>query len=82
MFSVCAVLYGDHLPLARKLLESLRVNAHVANIRLGLNSVSDQTRNYVHAWAADQVRAQPVFIFEPEDNQNIGKYPLMRQLFR
>jgi len=82
MFSVCAVLYGDHLPLARKLLESLRVNAHVANIRLGLNSVSNQTRNYIHDWATDQMRAQPVFVFEPTDNQNIGKYPLMRQMFR
>lgn len=82
MFSVCAVLYGDHTPLARKLLESLRVNAHVANIRLGLNAVSAQTRNYVHTWAVDQSRAQPVFIFEPEGNRNIGKYPLMRQLFR
>lgn len=82
MFSVCAVLYGDYLPLARKLLESLRVNAHVANIRLGLNSVSDRTRDYVHAWAADQMRAQPVFVFEPDNNQNVGKYPLMRQMFR
>lgn len=82
MFSVCAVLYGDHTPLARKLLESLRVNAHVANVRLGLNAVSSKTRNYVHSWAAGQAKAQPVFIFEPEDNQNIGKYPLMRQMFR
>jgi hypothetical protein len=81
MFSVCAVLYGDHLPLAVKLLESLRVNAHVADIRLGLNSVSSATHQYVHSWALDQMQAQPVFIFEPEDNQNIGKYPLMRQMF-
>jgi hypothetical protein len=65
-----------------KLLESLRVNAHVANIRLGLNSVSAATQQYVHAWALDQMRAQPVFIFQPEENQNIGKYPLMRQMFR
>jgi hypothetical protein len=82
MFSACAILYGDHLPLARKLLESLRVNAHVGNIRLGLNAVSNETRRYVHTWASDQQGAQPVFIFEPEDNKNVGKYPLMRQMFR
>lgn len=82
MFSVCAVLYGDYLPLAEKLLESLRVNAHVEDIRLGLNSVSVETRDYVHHWAMEQMRSQPVFIFEPTGNANVGKYPLMRQMFR
>lgn len=82
MFSVCAVIYGDYLPLAVKLLDSLRVNAHVADIRLGLNSVSSATSSFVHSWAMDQMRAQPVFIFEPTENRNVGKYPLMRQMFR
>lgn len=82
MFSVCAVIYGDHLPLAEKLLDSLRFNSHVEDIRLGLNSVSPATLSYVHSWAQEQMRVQPVLIFEPTENRNVGKYPLMRQMFR
>jgi len=80
MFSVCAVIYGDHLPLAQKLLESLRFNAHVEDFRLGLNAVSPATYDYVHRWAAEQCHSQPVTLFEPAEGQNVGKYPLMRQM--
>ena len=80
-FSVCATLYGEHLPLAAKLLESLSVNAHVKDIRLGLNSVSHETTRYVHEWAREQMKIQPVYLFEPADSRNVGKYPLMRQMF-
>ena len=82
MFSICATIYGDYPQLAAKLLDSIAVNAHVADIRLGLNSVSSATSSFVHSWAMSQMRAQPVFIFEPADNANVGKYPLMRQMFR
>ena len=81
MFTVCAVLYGDYEPLARKLLESIRDNRHVRDIRLGLNATGDATREYVHSWAARQLLQQPVYIYQPRENANVGKYPLMRQMF-
>ncbi len=82
MFSVCAVIYGDHLPLAEKLLKSLETNYHVKDFRIGLNGVSAATREFVHSWAARQSRSQPVFIFEEVNQFNVGKYPLMRHLIR
>jgi len=82
MFTVCAVIYGDYEPLARKLLESLKGNRHVRDIRLGLNSAGPATREYVHSWAADQFDRHPIYIYQPKENANIGKYPLMRQMFR
>ena len=81
MFTVCSVIYGDYEPLARKLLESLKDNRHVRDIRLGLNATGVATREYVHSWAADQFFRHPVYIYQPRANANVGKYPLMRQMF-
>jgi len=82
MFSVCTVLYGDYPHLAEKLLRSLRDTVHTKDIRIGLNSVSNETRKYVHGWAVSNMAAQPIFVFEEENEKNIGKYPLMRQMFQ
>lgn len=82
MFTVCAVFYGDHEPLARKLLESLEGNRHVRDIRLGLNATSEASREYIHSWAARNLHRQPIYIYQPRKNANVGKYPLMRQMFR
>lgn len=82
MFSVCTILYGDYFHLAEKLLSSLERNAHVKDFRIGLNAVCERTVDYVHGWAANNMAAQPIFLFQEEVNSNVGKYPLMRQMFR
>ncbi len=82
MFSVCAIFYGDYLALAEKLLTSLKIMAHVQDVRLGLNAVSSQVRDYVNTWALQQMSAYPVYIYEDEHSNNLGKYPLMRQMFK
>jgi len=82
MFSICAIFYGDYLALAEKLLTSLKITAHIQDVRLGLNAVSPQVRNYVNSWALQQMSAYPVYIYEDECSNNLGKYPLMRQMFK
>ena len=82
VFSICAVLYGDHLDLATRLLDSLRDVHYVQDIRLGLNAVHSRTQDYVHRWAAEQKRQRPVYLYQPTEGLNAGKYPLMRQMFR
>ena len=82
MFSVCAILYGDYPNLAKDLLSSFRYTAHIQDIRLGLNAVSKETKEYVEGWATKQMRSCPVYIYEEEQGTNLGKYPLMRQMFK
>lgn len=82
MFSVCTMIYGDYPLLAKKLLESLKYPVHVSDFRIGLNEVSDQVRSYVMQWAANTSAQIPVYVFQEKDNKNVGKYPLMRQMFR
>ena len=54
MFSVCTVLYGDYPQLAERLLDSLKLRAHVQDFRIGLNAVSGRTRELVETWAKAQ----------------------------
>ena len=82
MFSVCAILYGDYPNLAKDLLSSFRHTAHIQDIRLGLNAVSRETKEYVEGWATKQMRSCPVYLYEEEQGKNLGKYPLMRQMFK
>jgi hypothetical protein len=81
-FTVCALFYGAHTPLARRCLDSIMASAtskHVKEIRIGLNSVSDETRNYVFTTVARL--PIPCHIYEPTEHRNVFKYPLMRQMF-
>jgi hypothetical protein len=82
MFSVCAILYGDYPNLAKDLLSSFRYTAHIQDIRLGLNAVSKETKEYVEGWATKQMKSCPVYLYEEEQGKNLGKYPLMRQMFK
>jgi len=82
MFSVCALFYGDYPDLAKRLLDSLKVNAHVQDFRLGLNQVGQRTLDYIHSWALQQHHQQKVYIYSEVNGANIGKYPLMRQMLR
>jgi hypothetical protein len=81
-FSVCVLLYGDHLDLAKRCLGSIVRTfnpEHIAEIRVGLNAVSAATVAYVYE-VLKSVTC-PVLIFEPDDNINVRKYPLMRRMF-
>jgi len=82
MFSVCAVLYGNYLNLTTRLLNSLITTSNVSDFRIGLNEVSQETRDYVCAWSLQRMHKQPVYVYEEVNNKNLGKYPLMRAMFR
>jgi|TARA_R110000824_G_scaffold82768_15_gene207526 hypothetical protein len=74
--------YGDYPDLIGKTLDSLRdrFNARVKDIRIGLNGVSDDSFERVMSWC-EQFRLCPVYVYQEVDNQNVGKYPLMRRMF-
>jgi hypothetical protein len=82
MFSVCLLLYGDYPKLAKKLLSSLDNPRQVQDFRIGLNAISNETRDFVLAWLQqhDRWKKTPVYLYEEETQQNVGKYPLMRQM--
>lgn len=82
MFSVCSTIYGEYPDLAKRLLKSIRHFEYVKDIRLGLNAPSEETREFVHSWAQQTAKKCRVLIFEDTELSNLGKYPLMRQLFR
>ena len=79
--TVCVLTYGDHLPLIKRCLESLRLAGDptqvVESIRLGLNGVTDPVRTFVHDWAKAQ--PCPSIVYEPVGNTL--KYPTMRKMF-
>lgn len=80
MFSVNALFYGSHADLARRLLDSFHTHgdlAYVEEFRFGLNDVCDETKQVVFSFA--EQHGVPALIFEPE--RNVGKYPLMAQMF-
>ena len=84
MFSVCVLLYGDHLPLARRVLQSIDRSdhgsyGHIADLRIGLNEVGADTRRFVAEFCHRSMPGIPVHVYEPE--RNVGKYPIMRRMF-
>lgn len=81
MFSVCVLLYGDHFDLAYRVLTSLRESRperSVADLRIGVNAVGAQTREFVWDFCGKQTQL-PCYVYEPP--RNVGKYPLMRRMF-
>lgn len=78
--TICALLYGDYLPLAQRCLESWegRLPPGV-RVRLGLSQVCQATRSYAlgkaRQWSQGGI---PVAVFEAPTNP--GKYPLMRRM--
>jgi hypothetical protein len=82
MFSVCTLLYGDHTDLAKRLLDSLSKPSKVLDFRIGLNAVSPATYQVVRDWIATNSRRikTPVYLYEGSNSENLGKYPLMRQM--
>lgn len=82
MYSVCSILYGDYPSLAKSLLNSFQHLDDIFDFRLGLNSVSEATKDIVFSWADKISCEKPVYILEEAQFSNVGKYPLMRQLFK
>jgi hypothetical protein len=82
MFSVNVLLYGDYPSLARRCLQSLVDHIdkkYVAEVRIGLNAVSPATLTVLR----DLVVKLPVpyHLYHETHMRNVGKYPLMRQMF-
>ena len=80
--TVFALFYGDHLTLAQRLTASLTRlldrNSPATELRFGLNAVSAETCDYLRQWALQQ--AVPTRLYHCQEN--VGKYPLMRRMFR
>lgn len=81
MFTVCGLLYGNHLELASRVLESISSTWLVGEIRLGLNEVSSDTFDFVCQWAAKKSKNTKVSLYQPDNGANVGKYPLMLRMF-
>lgn len=84
--SVCVLLYGDHVPLARRCLDSILVQPgyleRVADFRLGLNHVSQATHDYACQWAKSS--RKPVRFYQPvwPPGSPSYKYPVLRRMLR
>jgi len=79
-FTVCFLFYGDHPALARRCLGSVARTldpAFVTQLRVGLNAVCRETRDYVLSTLSDL----PVPSLVYESSTNVWKYPLMRRMF-
>ena len=76
--TVCALLFGNHVALARRLLESLfRFTDPTAfYLRLGLNAVCRETDRLVRSYESRFANVTAV-----RSPQNIFKCPMMRRLF-
>lgn len=74
-FTILVLLYGDHLNLADRCLRSIAETIRagdLANLRVGMNAVCNETRDWVRAWVPDEC------IWEFSDNRH--KYPAMREM--
>ena len=78
-FTVCVLLYGDHLPYAKRVLGSILATATVPlvrSLRVGMNAVSADTRQWVYA----QLRAHACLSLVYDSQENRYKYPMMRRM--
>jgi hypothetical protein len=78
-FTVCVLLYGDFLNLARRCLEPLFKlrESGLVDLRLGLNEVSQPTRDYIKEHSLGASQGIDVWL----ENPQVYKYPMMRQMF-
>lgn len=82
MFTVCVLLYGNYPDLAKRVLDSLSSTRFVLCVKIGLNAVSETTASFVHDWAVQKSLDTPTWVYQPDGNKNVGKYPLMRRMFK
>lgn len=72
-FTICVLLFGDHFKLAERCLGSLTAHGSIpiGHLRIGLNAVSDATRQLAYSLAQGNVW---------EFTENKHKYPVMREM--
>lgn len=81
MFSVNALVFGDHPELAKRCLNSIARSADkdlVAEVRVGMNAACDETRAFV--FDLMEKAPCPFFVYEEVTGSNVMKYPLMRRM--
>jgi len=76
--TICVLLYGDHLALARQCLESIRQHCPREQYRLavGTNAIGSQTRDYLEEWRRAGELDRWV-----DSPANLNKCPMMRRMF-
>lgn len=82
-FNIGVLFYGDYPALAERCLKPLtesinRGRTYVADVRIGLNACSPATLAVLKTFK-DSCQV-PVITYRPEQNKNVGKYPLMRRM--
>lgn len=80
---VCVLCYGCHLNVIQRCISSIRHYVDcpgVSQLRIGMNAVTQDVREHI----VEEVQGLkiPALLFSEATNQNVGKYPLMRQMFR
>jgi hypothetical protein len=75
--TLCVLLYGDYLDIVKRCLKSVRqyLPPGFADLRIGMNAVSPRVREWVQRYV-DGTGAR---VYDSEEN--IFKYPMMRQMF-
>lgn len=75
--TVCVLLYGDYLELAKRCLTSVvKAFGDNSQIRVGANEISSATRDWAFNYLQDSVADYLIF----DSPTNIHKYPLMRTM--
>jgi hypothetical protein len=79
IFTIAVLLYGDHLPLAIRCLRSIidLPDQEKWELRIGLNDVCCQTRDYVNRLFDSQDKLGCRILLY-DSTKNRGKYPVMR----
>lgn len=80
---VCVLCYGEHLNIIERCVSSIRRYAEypgVSQLRIGMNAVTQDVQDFVVSEV--QGLKIPALLFSEANNENVGKYPLMRQMFR
>lgn len=81
IITIGVLLYGAHPDLARRCLDSLcQLPRAGTELRIGMNEVCEETRNYVHdLFAAESDKGRAIRLYRSTTNR--GKYPMMRWMF-
>jgi hypothetical protein len=81
-FTICVLLYGENLELAKRCLNSIvqLPDPGRVELRIGMNEVGPATNEFVQAlFASENQRGRTVLLYQSTSNR--GKYPVMRDMF-
>lgn len=81
MFSVNVLVFGSHTDLAKRCLNSILTQLDtelVQEIRVGMNSASPETRDFVYSTMSKA--PCPFYVYEETSGRNVMKYPMMRKM--